>query len=259
MLHLASMGPSTLIDGDADGFRPTRRDRRFNGAVDSHRRRHWRHQGVRPRRRGASMGASTLNDGDGRVDFRAGTVSQLQWGRRLSSTETPLFKDGGSMSTKLQWGRRLSSTETGDPGVTLAAPSPASMGPSTLIDGDARSGSGWRLSVAALQWGRRLSSTETNGGRYAYTSKVRLQWGRRLSSTETRQKQRGVVVLLVRLQWGRRLSSTETRETRTATAILWPASMGPSTLIDGDARDRPPAQGVPRASMGPSTLIDGDR
>jgi len=85
------MGPSTLIDGDP------REPRRL----------------VRPEE--ASMGPSTLIDGD--------TSSSSRWTKRSNS---------------LQWGRRLSSTETQRMSLG-AAGRHASMGPSTLIDGD----SGW--------------------------------------------------------------------------------------------------------------------
>src|SRR2546425_321793 len=82
------------------------------------------------------MGPSPLSDGD------FAFTSRFVWMRWL------------------QWGRRLSATETGnDEGRDQAAPA-ASMGPSPLSDGDSE-----LLAlvnpIAALQWGRRLSATET--------------------------------------------------------------------------------------------------
>ena len=88
----ASMGPPTLVDGNVIGFSA----------------------GRRRRARRASMGPPTLVDGNKRETspVRPGT-SWLQWGRRLSSTET-IANPGCAMcvSRSLQWGRRLSSTET---------------------------------------------------------------------------------------------------------------------------------------------------
>src|SRR6185436_11929112 len=179
------------------------------------------------------MGPSTLIDGD------------------------PLCPQTHRRGSPLQWGRRLSSTETDEPELVPTPMLGASMGPSTLIDGDVgarapvleqldgfngavdshrrRLGNVITLSdpTDVLQWGRRLSSTEThttgsrehragcfNGAVDSHRRRPhvfnpttvgpdRLQWGRRLSSTETRPS-RSMMVWTSSLQWGRRLSSTET-------------------------------------------------
>src|SRR5262245_55908744 len=83
----ASMGPPTRVDGDRRCSTPTHRSTlSFNGAADSRRRR------------------------------RA---------RRVSTSRR---------SPRLQWGRRLSSTETGAVRAGLAMLGAASMGPPTLVD-----------------------------------------------------------------------------------------------------------------------------
>src|SRR5690606_9441664 len=113
-LHEASMGPSTAVDGDAfHSPASSGGPKCFNGAVDCCRR---RLRYTKP---------------------RAVEHSQLQWGRRLLSTETILSPDeagwfpagfngavdccrrrhtAGSTIKEareaLQWGRRLLSTET---------------------------------------------------------------------------------------------------------------------------------------------------
>src|SRR5690554_1941619 len=85
-----------------------------------------------------------------------------------------------------------------------------------------------------------------------------LQWGRRLTSTETYRGFARIKSIAAALQWGRRLTSTETRGAAERAAQGAPASMGPSTDVDGDARPRARARRVEAASMGPSTDVDGD-
>ena len=132
------MGPSTFVDGDSWGScRPPRPEASFNGAIDFR------------RRRPGSVGTH-------RDDER-----QLQWGHRLSSTETGWRREGSHLLSlasmepstfvdgdvicysdpnarllMLQWGHRLSSTETHRLGRRRPAPLRASMGPSTFVDGD---------------------------------------------------------------------------------------------------------------------------
>src|SRR6185436_12963617 len=106
------------------------------------------------------------------------------------------------------------------------------MGPSTLIDGD----------------GRRWRSTAP-------------RWPRFNGAVDSHRRRRPFVVAceeIVWLQWGRRLSSTETIERIYGARTTSDASMGPSTLIDGDRRRLRSAAAPLPASMGPSTLIDGD-
>ena len=89
------------------------------------------------------------------------TVTTLQWGRRLSTTETTFDSTETAQPYMLQWGRRLSTTETalnmlgGDPAAL------ASMGPSSFNDGNVAVPYSVAYPTEALQWGRRLSTTET--------------------------------------------------------------------------------------------------
>src|SRR5882672_8367549 len=83
------MGPPTLVDGDVRSHASdATRQARFNGAADSRR-------------------------------------------RRLAS-----FPRGGGGAMPLQWGRRLSSTETRGVVAEHGHERIASMGPPTLVDGD---------------------------------------------------------------------------------------------------------------------------
>src|ERR1041384_3884769 len=137
-------------------------------------------------------------------------------------------------ASELQWGRRLSSTESGPRAPVLAGAPVASMGPPTVVDGETKHVARWAARVYTLQWGRRLSSTESPGT-YPRSKALHivLQWGRRLSSTERVYPPEGgrrldeasmgpptvvdgeVAPVHVdsrgdlELQWGRRLSSTE--------------------------------------------------
>src|SRR6185436_14880102 len=155
--------------------------------------------------RAASMGPSTLIDGDAtRPNRRRVCCIWLQWGRRLSSTETR--------------------TGSGQHGETVA-----SMGPSTLIDGDTGVIKAYDLDGEVLQWGRRLSSTETGAwisapGRYlSFNGAVdshrrRLLFSRMVGpcrrsfngAVDSHRRRPAIPVSpwrpRRRLQWGRRLS-----------------------------------------------------
>ena len=136
--HVASMGPSTRIDGDTRSTHRIRQSRSgFNGAVDSHRR--------RP---------------SGRLR-RTWSRTTLQWGRRLASTETCPTCTSTPAVMRLQWGRRLASTETRWRARDRSRARSASMGPSTRIDGDFMNTTMGPGGGCVLQWGRRLASTET--------------------------------------------------------------------------------------------------
>ena len=131
------------------------------------------------------MGPTSFNVGDGgEADGASGNWRALQWGRRLSTSETsePIAERFGLVL--LQWGRRLSTSETDEAARTENA-------------------------MARLQWGRRLSTSETlrlcrhgillsvasmgptsfNVGDppkvWSARQKSGLQWGRRLSTSET--------------------------------------------------------------------------
>ena len=256
--HRASMGPSTIVDGDAEVQRACDcSPRRFNGAVDVRRR--------RPSRYGAMGAAQTL----------------LQWGRRRSSTETlgmlvQLDQHGqASMGPStivdgdLERGtsaaprtpsfngavddrrRRLASVRL------IAVFHRASMGPSTIVDGDARAQRGGRAHCRASMG----PSTIVDGDPASRPARSPAS----------------------RASMGPSTSSTETRRSRCWCAEHERASMGPSTFVDGDTtrdwRDAPSprrfngAVDVRRrrhlrrrqleatrgsASMGPSTFVDGD-
>ena len=156
------MGPSSFNDGDDSGFAVV-----VNADT-------------------ASMGPSSFNDGDvhspvsffaGPYGFNGAVVFQrrrrrrsdlkrsqhrsLQWGRRLSTTETCVRCYFSPRAFRLQWGRRLSTTETVMFQFKQIWIERASMGPSSFNDGDCRSQSSTTLSGQLLQWGRRLSTTET--------------------------------------------------------------------------------------------------
>ena len=142
----------------------------------------------------------------------AGDAPLLQWGRRLSTTETgsDSYPDGGTQL--LQWGRRLSTTETTmsvidvtkmwssfNEAVVFQRRKPDTMGTVRTLD------------LTTLQWGRRLSTTETLHSSFFFrVLLLLLQWGRRLSTTETCPVG-SLIKQQARLQWGRRLSTTETR------------------------------------------------
>ena len=85
---------------------------RFNGAVVSRRRKPGSRRAVLARRRLASMGPSSRDDGNLLSTTQPGVVESLQWGRRLATTETRQVADDALTTALLQWGRRLATTET---------------------------------------------------------------------------------------------------------------------------------------------------
>ncbi len=159
---------------------------------------------------------------------------QLQWSRRLSTSETPTScmtsflaarfngadvfqrrrRDNGRLYLEfaggLQWSRRLSTSETCQKTCKLT-------------------------SAKRLQWSRRLSTSETFAMALKHFPHPMLQWSRRLSTSETRNQQHIQKSLTTRfngadvfqrrrltgtrsssrsgqgLQWSRRLSTSETR------------------------------------------------
>ena len=66
------------------------------------------------------------------------------------------------ISTPLQWGRRLSTSETGDRVCEFVKHNPASMGPTSFNVGDQYIQPHKSVVTAELQWGRRLSTSETS-------------------------------------------------------------------------------------------------
>ncbi len=214
---------STETSGTPGSWRTTRCS--FNGAADSRRRR-------RPAARRDPSPACRFNGAAdsrrrrreaGRVRGQAG--KELQWGRRLSSTETRTSTENESMDPRFNGAadsrrrrrsirpsmatrrsrfngaadsrrrrrdgaadsRRRRRRITSELGADAAPPS---MGPPTLVDGDRARRKVW-LRPFGLQWGRRLSSTETRRPPHLPACLVAvLQWGRRLSSTETATRAR---------------------------------------------------------------------
>src|SRR5580704_13830425 len=113
MTLLASMGPSTNVDGErAVASLRTAASSGFNGAVDERRRR-----GVGGHQRAhveiASMGPSTNVDG-----------------------ELPNSYSSSRSARSLQWGRRRTSTESDRGRARRRRADLASMGPSTNVDGE---------------------------------------------------------------------------------------------------------------------------
>jgi len=195
------------------------------------------------------MGPPSLNGGNENRNGSTEAISELQWGRRLSTAETSNAPVMAVATETLQWGRRLSTAETHP-----------QIGTSRFVVG--------------LQWGRRLSTAETDlsGGRVAGGGSV-LQWGRRLSTAETGHRERtyppprrfnGAAVsqrrklalaayedLCRRLQWGRRLSTAETLGRTQEVAKDEVASMGPPSLNGGN--------GTPRAHVSSAQTLQWGR
>jgi len=63
-------------------------------------------------------------------------TSELQWGRRQTSTERVARKRDVAPDTVLQWGRRQTSTERTISLSLLLCACVASMGPPTNVDGE---------------------------------------------------------------------------------------------------------------------------
>ena len=134
----------------------------FNGAVDDRRRRPAQMAVLAAHALRASMGPSTIVDGDRDNMLAKGVTGALQWGRRRSSTETRA-RPAARIPSEASMGP---STFVDGDVVQLAKRLRglrASMGPSTIVDGDARTGSS-AGHAGELQWGRRRSSTETRSG-----------------------------------------------------------------------------------------------
>ena len=136
----------------------------------------------------------------------------LQWGRRLSSTETASTGLVDNLGYTLQWGRRLSSTETSE-GSSRRSSSDGFNGAVGFRRRRHADAEGRGFLSLQLQWGRRLRRRRLITTANGVPLEVLLQWGRRLSSTETYRAPWTIMVVTSMLQWGRRLSSTETLTT----------------------------------------------
>ena len=182
----ASMGPSIVVDGESPWpASATPRTRRFNGAVD------------RRRRRMATVA-------------RASPRSELQWGRRSSSTESGHLAIGVPALEYASMGRRPSSTERradtchrssttstcfngpsivvdGEPARRVPRAGRhvrASMGPSIVVDGEEIDQAEQRLARQASM-GPSIVVDGENPDAVGADRLVKLQWGRRSSSTES--------------------------------------------------------------------------
>src|SRR5947207_1498596 len=129
------------------------------------------------------MGPSTLIDGQLRARDGAGLdETTLQWGRRLSSTD--------SSGSCVMWWRATAFNGA--------------------VDSHRRTGSNSLNTLrcfVVLQWGRRLSSTDRSRSARTDCTDCTLQWGRRLSSTDSQGASEQSAAHNP-LQWDRRLSST---------------------------------------------------
>ena len=158
----------------------------------------------------------------------------LQWGRRLSTTETVRSLGFPQGIVWLQWGRRLSTTETEGQKQQLM------------------------LTYQKLQWGRRLSTTETQYRRTEGSSNKRLQWGRRLSTTETTYWERGHARKSDRFNGAVVFQRRKPQRSVLHNIAEPAASMGPSSFNDGNIRHTAGRRLVRPASMGPSSFNDGN-
>ena len=188
------MGPSTNVDGESRGAAARASwSRRFNGAVDERRRRaaiicvtaagraatlQWGRRrtstessdapGLRDAALGASMGPSTNVDGETAAPTCSpylpsrfnGAVDERRRRDRMSS-------GAPNVARRLQWGRRRTSTESPNDLTLNAIGPPASMGPSTNVDGETRGCGRISPPTSVLQWGRRRTSTESRRRRPA--------------------------------------------------------------------------------------------
>jgi len=234
------MGPSTSVDGEGCRSRGQSHGlTRFNGAVDKR------------RRRAESSAASN----------RIRALAGLQWGRRQASTESFRIASWVGSPLLLQWGRRQASTER--PTIRPARPGVkyASMGPSTSVDGEARGGvapaAGVEASMGpstsvdgepgrrdvAAECGRASMGPSTSVDGEA-TSPCRRTCSRTCfnGAVDKRRRRdptrpRSSLEISV-LQWGRRQASTESGDRAGVLVPQAPASMGPSTSVDGEVSDQ---------------------
>src|SRR6188474_2598134 len=181
------------------------------------------------------MGPSTIVDGEGDELGAEGRRHPLQWGRQRSSTESwvtaaiwvsfnvasmgpSTIADGEGLETgaavreaTLQWGRQRSSTESAELQPGAAVPVLASMGPSTIVDGEMEIElRGYEL--ARLQWA--VNDRRRRGAR-------RSPWPRAtcgFNGAVNDRRRRG--------------------EHRIKRDVRIEASMGPSTIVDGEIRSR---------------------
>ena len=162
-----------------------------------------------------------------------GLMRLLQWGRRLSTTETTCLLYGAWCMLLLQWGRRLSTTETWIAGTAIAIAAPASMGPSSFNDGNSGRGPWiWADGICfngAVVFQRRKPDALTCDTLTARGASMGP------SSFNDGNKEWPALPLA-------------TRE----------ASMGPSSFNDGNEDRTPAIRTAVEASMGPSSFNDGN-
>ena len=159
----------------------------------------------------------------------------LQWGRRLSTSETRASRESAACSSPLQWGRRLSTSETTTSDVYKVVTTPlASMGPTSFNVGDLQA------TVRATRQRQRASMGPTSFN----------------VGDEPRQLQQigGAVCFNGADVFQRR------RPVRRGCFRVWPwvASMGPTSFNVGDSLCDCPEAITDMASMGPTSFNVGD-
>ncbi len=92
--------------------------------------------------------------------FLVRELARLQWGRGLVTTEMTRKRAEFADVCALQWGRGLVTTEICQPGIRLAPPRLASMGPWPGDHGNMGGPDRDCGGFGALQWGRGLVTTE---------------------------------------------------------------------------------------------------
>ena len=183
----------------------------------------------------ASMGPTSFNVGDEpQRDERQGQ-QELQWGRRLSTSETARASPIEIWRPSLQWGRRLSTSETSRLKDHKKQNKCASMGPTSFNVGDFACG-----------------KVEGSRGKW-------LQWGRRLSTSETDQH-----FLVDRQHLAASMGPTSfnvgDRDRKPFPVLDHTASMGPTSFNVGDAVEAAKSKATREsASMGPTSFNVGDQ
>src|ERR1041384_3376805 len=133
---VASMGPPTVVDGKVgDAARARLAGRGFNGAADCCRRKGEGPLAASGSVSGLQWGRRLLSTESHRGTAESTSAPRLQWGRRLLSTERRRCRRGVERQGMLQWGRRLLSTESGVLVGGMVCRATASMGPPTVVDG----------------------------------------------------------------------------------------------------------------------------
>ena len=186
-------------------------------------------------------------------------TTSLQWGRRLSTSEThsarhatPHHRPRFNGADVFQRRRRSHSS--------LVQPKPkhASMGPTSFNVGDGNGGDLTPRECCRLQWGRRLSTSETMPSAPGMPSAPALQWGRRLSTSETWFDREASRKRQDRFNGADVFQRRRPLIHRSPNRPVRLASMGPTSFNVGDVPGGIGTGTVFRASMGPTSFNVGD-